>query len=130
MGAVPIDWQRMFQDEVNVPAYLSGFEPNKVRADGGWQSRTSLRTVTLDVEVVMQLARRTSGGSVDADAPLMEAGVDSLGAVELRNQLQRAAGERAALSSTLVLTTRRRASWRSICRAATALWCMVWREAT
>ena len=39
----------------------------------------------------MEVVRRTAGGSVDADAPLMEAGVDSLGAVELRNQLQRAA---------------------------------------
>ena len=32
----------------------------------------------------------------------MEAGVDSLGAVELRNQLQRAVGEGVALSSTLM----------------------------
>ena len=51
---------------------------------------------------VLQLVRRTAGGSVDADAPLMEAGLDSLGAVELRNQLQHAAGEGVALPSTVV----------------------------
>ena len=41
------------------------------------------------------------GGSVDADAPLMEAGIDSLGAVELRNQLQSAMGGH-SLSTTVV----------------------------
>ena len=56
----------------------------------------------LSLEAVLELVRRTAGGAVDADAPLMEAGVDSLGAVELRNQLQAAAGEKAALPSTLV----------------------------
>jgi acyl carrier protein len=48
----------------------------------------------------MEVVRRTAGGSVDADAPLMEAGVDSLGAVELRTQLQKHTA--AALPSTLV----------------------------
>ena len=41
-------------------------------------------------ELLLQLVERTVGGAVDADAPLMEAGLDSLGAVELRNQLQQA----------------------------------------
>eukprot|EP00966_Prymnesium_polylepis_P231876 5364432-Prymnesium_polylepis.1 len=51
---------------------------------------------------VLELVKRTAGGSVDADAPLMEAGVDSLGAIELRNSLQSAAGVDARLPSTLV----------------------------
>ena len=46
----------------------------------------------VSLEAVLEMVKRTAGGSVDADAPLMEAGVDSLGAVELRNQLQGAAG--------------------------------------
>ena len=51
---------------------------------------------------VLDLVQRVSGGAVDADAPLMEAGVDSLGAVELRTQLQKLAGESATLPSTIV----------------------------
>ena len=55
----------------------------------------------VSLEAVLEMVKRTAGGSVDADAPLMEAGVDSLGAVELRNQLQGAAGG-LSLPSTLV----------------------------
>ena len=50
-------------------------------------------SASVSLETVMALAARTAGGAVDADAPLMEAGLDSLGAVELRNQLQQALGE-------------------------------------
>merc|ERR1711965_1197834 len=62
-------------------------------------SATAARGVSL--EAVLAMVKRTAGGSVDADAPLMEAGVDSLGAVELRNQLQGVAGDQ-SLPSTLV----------------------------
>ena len=60
-------------------------------------------SASVSLETVLALAARTAGGAVDADAPLLEAGLDSLGAVELRNQLQQALGEGApALPSTLV----------------------------
>ena len=51
---------------------------------------------------VLDFARRTGGGKVEADVPLMDAGIDSLGAVELRNQLMAAAGQGVSLPSTLI----------------------------
>ena len=59
-------------------------------------------TSAISLEAVLHVVKRTAGNAVDADAPLMEAGVDSLGAVELRNQLQQAAGEGVRLPSTLI----------------------------
>jgi len=51
---------------------------------------------------VLDMARSTAGGNVDADAPLMDSGVDSLGAVELRNQLRSVVGIAVDIPSTLV----------------------------
>ena len=64
---------------------------------------TMTKTSTVELELVLELVRHTVGGYVDADAPLMEAGIDSLGAVELRKQLQLAVGDcTSSLSSTLI----------------------------
>ena len=56
----------------------------------------------LDVNEVTEMVRRVAGGSVDADEPFMDAGIDSLGAVELRNQLQRATSDDVSLPTTLI----------------------------
>ena len=119
VAVVPARWGRVLGGGGGgaVPALLSGLAPAPVsasaaaaaaagggdqRAGGGAAAANARASASVGVEAVLALARRTVGGEVDADAPLMEAGLDSLGAVELRNLLQQAAGDGAALPATLV----------------------------
>ncbi|MDC0525426.1 KR domain-containing protein [bacterium] len=100
LGVVPVTWSRFFEEGTNVPAFLSACAP--VERDSGAVSLASAAAKCgVSLEVVLDMVKRTAGSAVDADAPLMEAGVDSLSAIELRNQLQGAAGGQ-SLPSTLV----------------------------
>jgi 3-oxoacyl-(acyl-carrier-protein) synthase len=59
--------------------------------------------ITLSMDQVLSTARSVVGGAtLDADAPLMDAGLDSLGATELRTSLEQATNGRLELPSTLV----------------------------
>ena len=86
VSVMPISWERVLGGVAVAPRFLTAFAPRQPTA--GTAAAAAAPAVSL--ESVLALAARTSGGVVDADAPLMEAGLDSLGAVELRNQLQQA----------------------------------------
>ena len=101
MAMMPVSWGRMLGGGV-APPLLSAFGTRRP-ATVAVRQAAAVQSASVSLETVMALAARTAGGAVDADAPLMEAGLDSLGAVELRNQLQHALGEGApALPSTLI----------------------------
>ena len=99
MAVTPVVWNTLLRSGA-VPTLLSSFAPQFSTALASGVAAAATAAVSL--EAVSEMVRRTTGNAVDADSPLMEAGLDSLGAVELRNLLQQAVGDGTALPSTLV----------------------------
>ena len=119
LAMLPVQWHRLLSADVKVPDLLQDMAvrtvappPSGTRPAPTSRAPPTCRRRSLDA--VLEMVRRTAGNAIDADAPLMEAGVDSLGAVELRNSLQRAVGDGMVLSSTLMFdhpTARRVAAY-------------------
>ena len=101
VGVVLVQWERLLRDGA-VPAFLCSMAAPVVAKQGSVATVEQRAACAVSLEAVLEMVKRTAGRAVNADAPLMESGVDSLGAIELRNQLQSAAGGSATLPSTLI----------------------------
>ena len=95
MRLAVLSWGKFLGLMPTVPPLLEGHASRK--AATGWASES--RIVTL--EMIMESLESTMGTGVDADAPVTEAGLDSLGAVRARQAAaQQASGQ--TLPSTLI----------------------------
>ena len=99
LALVPVAWGRLLGGVVAVPTFLSAF---KEEASAKARPVLLLSSHQASLESVLQVVQRICGAVVDADAPLMEAGVDSLGMVELRNHLQGTVVDGLSLPGTIV----------------------------
>ena len=103
VAALRVSWGRFVGDGEAQPLFAA-LTPKRTSAKvaSGRAVQLAQPAVSLTMDEVLTMSARAAGQSVNADAPLMDAGLDSLGAVELRNQLQSAIGNAAALPHTIV----------------------------
>ena len=97
---LPIKWRKFLSGSA-APSILTAFETDPTTAEAAWAKADTAKP-SLSLGAVLEMIDRTAGGNINADAPLMEASIDSLGAVELHNLLQGAIGDSAALSATFI----------------------------
>ena len=103
-AVLPADWPKLLAGKeargfLTPHAYLQAHIPNRLCVTS---SVSAAASSAVGLEEVLEKVRHVAGGPVDADVPLMEAGLDSLGAVELRSQLQNVADGDTTLPSTLI----------------------------
>jgi len=99
ISLVVLTWSKFLGVLPEVPPLLANYTSRKVAKSGvAAEAGGEKKLVTLDM--IQETLKSTTGSEVDPDAPLMESGLDSLGAVELGNQLQTQSGM--TLPSTLI----------------------------
>ena len=93
LAAVPFHWpQFVAAARKPLPQLFAAYSPEEAAAGGSSLEAATTGVAAVDVtevEAAVQAAVRSIlGAEVDPDAPLMAAGLDSLGAVELRSSLE------------------------------------------
>ena len=105
LAAVPFRWSQFVAvARKPLPQLFAAYAPDEAAVESSTVEASTTGVAAVDmgeVEAAVQAAVRSIlGADVDPDAPLMAAGLDSLGAVELRSSLESRLGVQ--LPSTLV----------------------------
>jgi acyl carrier protein len=106
LAAVPFRWRQFVAAARKpLPQLFAAYDPSSVArqpSQAAAARHTGLPAVDIETvqAAVLEAVRSILGAQVDTSQPLMAAGLDSLGAVELQNSLQRQLGLQ--LPSTLV----------------------------
>jgi SAM-dependent methyltransferase len=98
---LPVDWSKLSMGSMEPCGALTGYSNVDLRGGGRVNESCALSTA-VGLDDVLEMMACVIGQAVDADTLLLDAGLDSLAAAEVRNQLQTAVGEAGTLPSTLV----------------------------
>ena len=108
LSIAPIIWSRFLIPGVPPPPFLAVFAPRSLSTSGlcaALEAGGEQHATAVSSEAIMGVIHRIAGAAVDADAPLMEAGVDSLGDSRAAQRLQGLVGKSVHLRAHWPLTT-------------------------
>jgi len=102
---VPFNWEKYSRAHAQFPPYMSAFAfstppVTDTMFEMAPERESASVAKQLSLEAILEILAVATGSTVDADVPLMQLGLDSLGAVELGNQLHLRSGQ--PVSRTLV----------------------------